>query len=351
MRKYGYKTGIVFGLLLFSLGAFLFYPAAEARMFSFFLLALFIIASGLTFLETAANPYITVLGDPATSTQRLNFAQSFNGLAATVAPLVGGLFILSGRTATETQMTDPYALEQYLQQEADSVKIPYVVIGVLVLLVALIIWKTRLPEINEKTDGKGSGLKLKSLLEEKNLLLGTMAQFFYVGAQVCISSFFIRFLDKTANIPEKTAAFYLSIALLFFMIGRFIGTYMMKYVSAKSLLITYSISCMLLVTVGILGGGMTAVYAMIAVQFFMSIMFPTIFALSIQELGPKTKLGSSLIIMSIVGGAVLPLMMGRLSDISNIQLAYVVPALCFAFVLYFAIKTKPADTGVVLAHT
>ena len=166
-----------------------------------------------------------------------------------------------------TQMIHPYALEQYLQQEADSVKIPYIVIALLVLLVALIIWKTTLPEINEKTNRNESGLKLKSLLGEKNLLLGTMAQFFYVGAQVCISSFFIRFLDKTANIPEKTAAFYLSIALLVFMIGRFIGTYMMKYVSAKKLLIMYSIACMLLVTVAIFAGSMAAVYAMIAVQF------------------------------------------------------------------------------------
>ena len=351
MRRYGYKTGIVFGLLLFSIGAFLFYPAADARMFGFFLFALFIIASGLTFLETAANPYITVLGNPATATQRLNFAQSFNGLAATVAPLVGGLFILSGKTATDRQITDPGAFQQYLQQEADSVKIPYIVIGLLVLLVAVIIWKTTLPEIKENKDVDRSSVKLKSIWGEKNLLQGAMAQFFYVGAQVCISSFFIRFLDRTADIPEKTAAFYLSIALLFFMIGRFIGTYMMRYVSAKNLLIIYSIACMLLVTVAILAGNMAAVYAMIAVQFFMSIMFPTIFALSIQELGPKTKLGSSIIIMSIVGGAILPLLMGRLSDVSNIQVAYVVPALCFAFVLYFAIKTKSAGTSATIAHT
>ena len=216
MRRYGYKTGIVFGLLLFSIGAFLFYPAADARMFGFFLFALFIIASGLTFLETAANPYITVLGNPATATQRLNFAQSFNGLAATVAPLVGGLFILSGKTATDRQITDPGAFQQYLQQEADSVKIPYIVIGLLVLLVAVIIWKTTLPEIKENKDVDRSSVKLKSIWGEKNLLQGAMAQFFYVGAQVCISSFFIRFLDRAADIPEKTAAFYLSIALLFF---------------------------------------------------------------------------------------------------------------------------------------
>ena len=207
MKRFGYKSGITLGLLLFAVGTFLFYPAAGFRNYNFFLVALFIIASGLTFLETAANPYITVLGDEESATQRLNFAQSFNGLAAFLAPLAGGLFILSGKTLTpqEEQAMPAQQLNDYLNQEASSVQIPFLLIGLVVLLVAILIWRTALPEIKEEDEisTKPSG----SILSEKNLILGVVAQFFYVGAQVCVSSFFIRFADKVAGIEEKTAAF------------------------------------------------------------------------------------------------------------------------------------------------
>jgi len=236
MKRFGYKAGITLGLLLFAFGTFLFYPAAELRHFGFFLIALFIIASGLTLLETAANPYITVLGDAETSTQRLNFAQSFNGLAAFLAPLMGGAFILSGKTLSEQEQQTMSAqqLNDYLAEEAGSVQIPFLVIGVVVLIVAVLIWKTQLPEILEEpeTEEQVKG----SIFGEKNLILGTVAQFFYVGGQVCVSSFFIRFSDKVAGIDEKTAAYLLSGALLSFMIGRFIGTYLMRFVSPPRLL-------------------------------------------------------------------------------------------------------------------
>ncbi|WP_159476992.1 L-fucose:H+ symporter permease [Dyadobacter sp. 3J3] len=344
MKKFGYKAGITLGLVLFASGTFLFYPAAETRHFGFFLVALFIIASGLTFLETAANPYITVLGDADSATQRLNFAQSFNGLAAFLAPLMGGTFILSGKTLSgeQQQAMSSVQLNEYLDMEAASVQMPFVIIGIVVLLVAVLIWRTQLPEIQEEEEIEGA--VKGSIFSEKNLLLGVAAQLFYVGAQVCISSFFIRFAGQVAGIEEKTAAYLLSGAFLSFMIGRFIGTYLMKFIAPPRLLAIYSMINIVLLIVAITTSGMVSLYALVGVQFFMSIMFPTIFALSIRGLGAKTKVGSSLVIMSIVGGAIFPVIMGQVSDISSIQTAYIVPAVCFLVVLYFAIKNNKVST-------
>jgi len=336
MERFGYKGGILTGLLLFALGAFLFYPAADTRSFSFFLTALFIIACGLTFLETAANPYITVLGDPDKATQRINFAQSFNGLAAMIAPLAGRNFILSGINLTEQEEAamSPQQMNEYLSMEASAVQIPFIVIGLVVLLVALFLWRTKLPDIVEKVDHKHAG----SIWKEKNLVRGVIAQFFYVGAQVCISSFFIRFSYQVAGVEEKAAAFLLFIALLGFMIGRFVGTFLLNYISAPRLLAFYSFANIVLLIAAVMLDGMFSIYALVGVEFFMSIMFPTIFSLSISGLGARTKEGASLVIMSIVGGAVFPVIMGRVSDVSNMQLAYLVPAACFVVILYFALK-------------
>ena len=350
LNRYGYKRGIVLGLLIFALGAFLFYPAAQVREFGFFLGALFIIASGLTLLETAANPYITVLGDPATATQRINLAQSFNGLAATLAPLLGGKFILSGMSLTEGELNAmaPAELDAYLNHEASSVQIPYLVIGLVVLAVAWLVSRVHLPDMAE--EAQEASPEKTSIFAQKQLVRGVVAQFFYVGAQVCVSSFFIRFLEKTAGIDEKTASIYLSVALLAFMIGRFTGTFLMRYVSPRVLLAGYSVANFVLLIVAINTEGMVPVYALIAVEFFMSIMFPTIFSLSIQGLGPHTKLGSSLLIMSVVGGAFFPVLMGALSDRSSIQTAYSVPTACFLVILYFALRTKQTNEKVSMAH-
>lgn len=349
MKKFGYKGGIIFGLLLFATGAFLFFPAAAIRSYTFFLGALFIIACGLAFLETAANPYITVLGDPATATHRLNFAQSFNGLAATLAPLAGGAFILSGQSFTpEQEAAMPREqLNNYLQHEANSVQIPFIIIGLVVLFVAVFIWRTKLPDIIEHEDARTE----KSLFKEHNLLWGVVAQFFYVGGQVCISSFFIRFSKRVAGIEEKQAALFLSAALLGFMAGRFIGTFLMRYIAPAKLLAAYSVINMGLLALAILSHGKVSVYALVGVEFFMSIMFPTIFSLSIYGLGPKTKEGSSLVIMAIAGGAVFPLIMGKISDATNIQTAYIVPAVCFIVVFYFALRNlKVKDLKLSVAH-
>jgi MFS transporter, FHS family, L-fucose permease len=340
MRRYGYKSGIIGGLLLFSLGCFLFLPAADTHQYVFFLGALFIIASGMTFLETAANPYATILGNPETATQRLNFAQSFNGLAVMLAPVIGGKMILSGKEMSEAEYAtlSPEALQQFLHSEAQSVKGPYLVLGILVFLVALLFVFSKLPDVKEDDD-KESGNPLHAL-KHRHLLGAVIAQFFYVGAQVCVGSFFIKMARTGANMDEKTAAEYLGLGYgMAFLIGRFAGTFLMKYFKSEQLLAFYALMGILFSAVAILASGMVVVYALIAISFFMSIMFPTIFSLGIKDLGSDTKLGSSLIVMSIVGGAILPPLLGIISDrTGSIQNGYIVPMLCFAVVLWFGLR-------------
>ena len=342
MKRFGYKSGTIFGLLLFATGAFLFYPASVTRSYAFFMVALFIIASGLAFLETAANPYMIVLGDQSTAAHRLNFAQSFNGLGAFLAPLIGGSFILSGKKLSTAEQSGMSAgdLNIYLNHEAASVQIPYIIIGLVVLSVAFLLFRTHLPEIVEEADtANGQG----SVLKEKNLMFGVWAQFFYVGAQVCISSFFILFAGRVGGLEEKPAAYLLSIALLCFMIGRFVGTVLIRFILPSKLLAIYSLINMILLTTAVLIQGKFSVYALLGVEFFMSIMFPTIFSLGVRGLGTRTKKASSLMVMAIVGGAVFPVIMARVSDASSIQTAYLVPAACFIVVLLFALKNMSVE--------
>ena len=343
MHKYGYKKGILFGLLLYAIGSLLFVPAASARSYNFFLFALFIIASGATFLETVANPYITKLGDKETSEQRLNFAQSFNGVGAFVAPIVGGQFILSGieHTQDELNKMSPQQLNDYLNFEAGTIKMPYIVIGAVVLLVALFFLFTKLPEVKEE-DGDDDEKKTFSIkvFRHSHVTWAVIAQFFYVGAQVGIGSFFIRFSRFTMEMPERQAAtWWGGIAMVGFMVGRFAGTFLMKYIKSSKLLAAYSLINILLLSIALVAKGTIAVYALMAVPFFMSIMFPTIFALGIKGLGEESKIASSFLVMSIVGGAIIPLFMGLVSDkTKSIQSAYIIPLLCFLFVLYFGIR-------------
>lgn len=336
MKKFGYKKGIILGLLLFATGAFLFYPAATIVSFPFFLFALFVIASGLAFLETAANPYVTVLGAPESSTQRLNLAQSFNGLGAFIAPLIGGLFILSGKSlnADDLRTLTPEEVHQFYVQEASSVIVPYLCIGLLVLTVAFIFSRVHLPEIKDNA----TTTTWADVFKHRHLINGVIAQFFYVGAQVGVSSFFIRFLFQTAQIDEVQAAYYLSVALILFMTGRFVGTLLMRIIAPQKLLSLYAALSIAALSYAILFKGMPSVYCLMGVEFFMSIMFPTIFSLSIYNLGGATKQASSLVIMAIVGGAFIPLLMGRISDATSIQTAYIVPLLCFVVVLYFGLR-------------
>lgn len=342
MHKYGYKKGILLGLVLYGIGTLLFLPAASTRSYTFFLVALFIIASGATFLETVANPYITKLGPKETSEQRLNFAQSFNGVGAFLAPIIGGQFILSGIEYTSAQLEQMPApqLAEYLDFEASTVKIPYLIIAVVVLLVTLLFFVTRIPEIKEDDANDEHHTFSMKIFRHSHVTWAVIAQFFYVGAQVCVGSFFIRFSKFAMDLPEKTAAIWWgSIAMVGFMLGRFSGTFLMRYIKPAKLLSLYAFICALLLAIALVTEGKVAVYSVLAVPFFMSIMFPTIFALGIKGLGEESKIASSFLVMSIVGGAILPLAMGYISDkTGSMQTAYIVPLLCFLVVLYYGIK-------------
>jgi len=344
MHKFGYKKAILFGLFLFGAGFLLFVPAAASREYSFFLIALFIGAAGATFLETVANPYVTKLGPEQTATQRLNFAQSFNGVGAFLAPIIGGTVILSGieHSKEEFQGMTPQELNAYLSSEASTVKMPYLVIGIIVFILLLIFFFTRLPEIHEKDEKETSKFSFK-VFRHQNFTWAVVAQFFYVGAQVCVGSFFIRFSRYVTDMPEKQAALWWgSFAMVGFMVGRFAGTFLMKYIRPERLLGIYAVVNILLLSLAVFTNGKVAVYALMCVPFFMSIMFPTIFALGIRGLGEETKIASSFLVMSIVGGAFFPLLMGRISDATggNIQLSYLVPIVCFAVIFFFALRQK-----------
>ena len=340
MRKYGYKAGIIIGLVLFAIGSFLFIPAANTQLYEFFLGALFIIACGLTILETAANPYASLLGPKETSTFRLNFAQSFNGLAATLAPIIGGQIILvEGISDEQLSKMTASAQQLALASEASSVKTPYLILGLIITVIAVIFAFLKLPEIVEEEDTdekKLSDGSVSSIFKHTHLNWAIAAQFFYVGAQVCVFSFFILYATEAAGIDRQTAAWYAGFGVgLAFMVGRFVGTFLMKFYKPSNLLAIYSVVSILLCIVAMTVTGILAVYTVIGIAFFMSIMFPTIFSLGIKDLGSDTKFGSSLIIMSIVGGAILPPIMGYIADVSNIQIGYIVPLLCFVVVFAF----------------
>jgi FHS family L-fucose permease-like MFS transporter len=348
MQRVGYKRGIVIGLLICASGAFLFIPAASIRLYGFFLFALFVMACGQCFLEVAANPYVTILGPPQSSERRLNFAQSFNSVGAVVTPVLGAAFILSGIEHTPAELAAMSAQEllAYRASEANMVRTPYLVITGIFLCVAILIYFSGLPEIQEGAAHKANVARprLIDIWEHRHLVKGVIAQFFYVGAQVGVASFIIRFAEHSLpGTHEKAAAHYLQLHMLGFMIGRFAGSAIMKRVAASKLLSLFAAGSLSSLLVVLLGSGRAPVWAIVLVGFFHSIMFPTIFALSLKDLGAYTKLGSSLLVMSIIGGAVIPAVMGRISDASNIQVAFVMPFICHAYVLYFALRGYRPD--------
>ncbi len=350
MNRIGYKKGILIGLLLYAGGAFLFYPAAEMRVYGFFLFALFVIACGLAFLETAANPYVTVLGDPKSAESRINFSQSFNGLSIIMGPVVGSLFIFSATEHTnETLAMMPAAEAEVIRiAEAQSVQVPYLAIAGVVLLVAILFAITKMPEISTAAE---KGASFKGITRHRHLLFGVVAQFFYVGAQASIWGYFVDLklhfakdhhleivhwlyrISETATLTQ-IASFHASFAFVLFMVGRFVGTWLLTKVAANKLLTIYAALSAALVLYGWLGTGLSAVVAVSVTYFFMSIMFPTIFALSIKNLGEQVKLGSGLVIMAIVGGAVLPPLTGLIS-LSGIEHALIIPFIAFLIIMLF----------------
>jgi len=380
MEKIGYKKGILIGLVICAMGTLLFLPAASSRTYGFFLLALFVMSSGQSFLEVGANPYVTVLGPAESSERRLNFAQSFNAVGAALVPTLGAAFILSGIEYTPAQRAamSPTQLQAYVTSETNLVKVPYLAITAIFLFVAVLIYFARLPEVKEQ-ESEGAQKELtgnaSGILSHPHLIKGVIAQFFYVGAQVGVGSFAIRFakhsmpqtLDAMSawgahfvagqhgalnflahmvpTTPEKMAAIFLVAHQTGFMIGRFSGSWMMKSIPAPRLLAAFGCGALACVLAGIGMSGLSSVVAIVLVGFFNSIMFPTIFALSLKNLGALTKRGSSLLVMSIIGGALIPAAMGRISDASSIRVALVMPLFCYIYVIYFAVSGyKPSAT-------
>jgi MFS transporter, FHS family, L-fucose permease len=328
MQKVGYKKGIIFGLLLFACGAFLMFPATFIQTFGSFLFCLFIIACGLTCLETAANPYTTVLGPPEFAARRINFSQSFNGLGWIAGPLVGGMLIFSGSSNSNKFAT---------------IALPYMLIGVLVLIVAVFFWRIKFPAVKEESQEaeNASGGSLKDLLKYPHFILAVVAQFLYVAAQTGINSFFINYVtEEIPSLSNQKASLILGFGGMgLFWLGRFTGsTVFMRIVRPNRLLAFYAVANVITMALVVAGLGWTSVVALFSTYFFMSVMFPTIFALGIKDLGPLTKKASSFLVMAIVGGAIIPVLMGYIADVSTMALGFIVPLICFAFIVYYGIS-------------
>jgi FHS family L-fucose permease-like MFS transporter len=348
MRRVGYRRGIVTGLLVCAIGAALFIPAAAARAYPLFLGALFVLACGQCFLEVGANPYVTTLGPAASAPWRLNTAQAFNSLGAVITPIIGATFILSGieHTSAEIAAMSPGELDAYRAMEAGMIRGPYLVIAGIFGLMAVVFWRAHLPEVAEEKDVERAGGG-SSIWTHTHLVRGVVAQFLYVGAQVGVASFVIRFVQRAMpGTPEKTAAEYLTLHLLGFMIGRVLTAGALRFVRAPTMLAAFAAGAVVAAAIAVGASGPAAVWMVVLLGFFHSLMFPTIFALSLESLGRHTKLGASLLVMSIVGGAIIPAVMGWMSDQSSIQTAFAVPLVCYAYVLYFAARGhRPRFSG------
>ncbi|HEY3971696.1 MAG TPA: L-fucose:H+ symporter permease [Candidatus Sulfotelmatobacter sp.] len=347
MRKAGYKAGFVIGLLLYGSGCFLFWPAAVAGSYGFFLFALFVIASGLSFLETASNPFIAQLGDPDTSERRLNFSQAFNPLGAISGALIGTVFIFSGVELSPQEVASRKAqglYEAYLRMETLRVIKPYLVIGAVAIFWALLILRTKFPAIqSEHESSRGDHGHFRELLHYPHFLWAVAAQFLYVGAQVGTWSYFIQYVQESTHQTEKIAGYFLTGTLAAFGLGRFASAYLMRTIAPNKLMGAYSIANIVLVSLGVLFPGWFGLWCVFLTSFFMSLMFPTIFALGLKGLGPNTKIGGSLLVMAIVGGAALTPMMGFISEAAHsIAVAYLVPLVSYIFIaIYSFFGSKP----------
>jgi FHS family L-fucose permease-like MFS transporter len=333
MKRLGYKAGFVVGLLLFGIGAFLFWPAATVGRYGFFLFALFVIASGLSFLETASNPFIAQLGDPESSERRLNFSQAFNPIGAIAGALIGTVFIFSGVELSKEQIAARIANQtyaSYLRFETLRVVRPYLIIGAIAFVWAVLILRTKFPRIQSEHEEGGDQSNFFDLLKQRHFVLAVVAQFFYVGAQVGTWSYFIPYVQEYAHQSEKIAGYFLTGTLAAFGVGRFASAYLMRYIPPSKLMAAYSLANIVLLLVAVLHPGWVGLWCVFLTSFFMSLMFPTIFALGLKGLGPNTKIGGSLLVMAIIGGAVLTPLMGLISERSrSLALSYSVPLLAY----------------------
>ena len=341
----GYQKTMVAGLLCMAVGAFLFLPAASSASFPLFLGALIVLAAGITGLQVAANPYVVVLGKPETASSRLDLTQAFNSLGTTIAPKLGGLLILAAAplAVDEMKALSPAALHLYRVQEAASVKMPYTVIGIALLLLAALIATSKLPAIPHaeyRPEAKGSD----SVWKHPNLVFGALGIFAYVGAEVSIGSFLVNYFGQPeiAGLSAKAAAGYVSFYWGGAMIGRFLGAGLLRKFKAGHLLAAFAICTLSLVCLSMLTHGHFAMWSILAVGFFNSIMFPTIFSLGVAELGPLTGNGSGILNMAIVGGAIVPLIQGAIADHIGVHHAFFIPVICYLYILYYALNgSKP----------
>jgi FHS family L-fucose permease-like MFS transporter len=341
----GYQRTMVVGLLTMAVGAFLFVPAASAASYPLFLTALLVLAAGITGLQVAANPYVDLLGKPETASSRLDLTQAFNSLGTTIAPKLGGLLILSAAPLAMEQLRQlaPQALHAYRVQQAASVKMPYIVISVALVLLAVLIGMFKLPKI--ETTAPRAGEKVNdSIWRHPNLLFGAIGIFTYVGAEVSIGSFLVNYLGlpEIAGLSAKTAAGFVSFYWGGAMIGRFLGAPLLRRVKAEHLLALCAVCAATLVVASMLLGGHTAMWTILAVGFFNSIMFPTIFSLGVAELGPLTGSGSGVLNMAIVGGAILPVVQGVIADHMGLHHAFLLPVICYLYILFYGLSgSKP----------
>lgn len=341
VNKIGYQKTMVVGLLTMSVGALLFVPAASVPSFPLFLTSLMILAAGITGLQVAANPYVLVLGKPETASSRLNLTQAFNSLGTSLAPVVGGMLILSAAplAAEQLRKLSPQALHLYRINQAASVKIPYIVISIALILLAVTIAKFKLPKIEQAAGSRNENTN-DSIWNHPNLLFGALGIFAYVGAEVSIGSFMVSYFGQSdiAGLSPQIAAGYVSFYWGGAMVGRFIGAAVLQHIKTGYLLGVCAVCSTTLVTVSMLSSGHAAMWSMIGVGFFNSIMFPSIFALGIAELGPLTGSGSGLMSMAIVGGAVIPVLQGFIADSIGIHHAFILPVICYLYILFYALR-------------
>lgn len=346
MKKYSYKAGIIFGLCLAALGGLLFFPASIIKEYWAYLGIFFIIATGMCFLETAANPYVTALGDPKTAPRRLNLAQSFNGLGAFIAAMFLSKLVLSGQEYTRETIPADYAggWEGYIQFETDAMKLPYLILAGTLIVIAFVFVFSHLPKIKEgdheegeKNDDKLIDFKV---LKRSHLRWGVIAQFFYNGGQTAINSLFLVYCCTYAGMSESTATTFFGLYMLAFLLGRWIGTMLMVKFKPQNMLVVYALANIALCGAIMAFGGMTGLYAMLGVSFFMSIMYPTQFSLALEGLGKNTKSGSAFLVMAIVGNACLPQLTAYIMHHNEhiYQIAYIIPLICFVFCAYYGWK-------------
>lgn len=344
MKRYSYKSGIVFGLLLAALGGLLFFPAAIIKEYWAYLCIFFVIAAGMCFLETAANPYVAALGDESSAPRRLNLAQSFNGLGAFVAAMFLSKLVLSGNTYTRETLPAGFegGWEGYIQMETDAMKLPYLILAAVLIIIAVAFIFVKLPKIKEEEESRNDDGKLIdfSVLKKSHLRWGVIAQFFYNGGQTAVNSLFLVYCCNYAGLPESTATTFFGLYMLAFLLGRWIGTALMIKFKPQNMLTAYAVVNIILCGVIMGFGGMVGLYAMLGVSFFMSIMYPTQFSLALTGLGEQTKSGSAFLVMAIVGNACLPQLTAFIMHHNPqiYQIAYIVPLICFGFCAYYGWK-------------